>query len=76
MAQLHAQQLGDVGRALALLQQVLDAHPHNSRARYSMGQLLQGEGRFEEARACYEAGMESSQSDVRRRKSDYGATFV
>lgn len=76
MAQLHAQQLGDVEQALTLLQRILDTHPQHARARYSMGQLLQGEGRFEEARACYAAGMgEEGQEGggLQTSKSDHGA---
>lgn len=72
MAQLHAQQLGDVARALELLQQILDIHPHHARARYSMGQLLQGEGRFEEAQACYEAGMEENASGTQHSMAHHG----
>lgn len=82
MAQLYAQQLGDVAGALQLLQQILETHPNHARAHYSMGQLLQGEGRFEEARACYEAGMgggpdnastEKQGGRQERNKTDYGA---
>lgn len=64
IAILNRQEPGDEERSLQLLEQVLEKHPDDLRARYCKGLLLQRAGRLEEARVQFEHAATADPSDA------------
>jgi len=54
----------DLARAEGLINQVLAANPHNPAAHFAKGQLLRGQGRYEEATTEYETALASNRNSA------------
>jgi cellulose synthase operon protein C len=69
VAQLHADDLSNLGAALSVLQRLVKRQPKNAHAHIELGKLLVGDRRYDEAIPVLRAGLSQAESDRQRRKA-------